>query len=90
MDNFIALEMAVNRMLLFSSGQEVLDYDRVATEAIHNGMTLQTISSIAEIFARAAKKLPEPRAARIRPILTGGFVTRLKMEATGLQQRVAK
>lgn len=86
--SFIALEMSITRMLMFSNGAAVLDYDRAAVEAMKKGVSPNTIAVAATVFGRAAKTLPEARASRIRPIMTGGFVTRLKMEAAAIPQPV--
>lgn len=78
----VCLELATCRMLMFSSGVGVLAIDKAAAETITSGVMPSTISAVATAFSSEVKKLPEARANKIKNILSGGFVTRLKMEAS--------
>lgn len=77
-----AFERAITRMLMFVDGETLLAYDRAAVDAVQNGVSVQTIKEVALAFERAARTLPKTRAERIVPIMTGGFLDRLKIEAT--------
>lgn len=85
--NSICFEMAIDRMMMFSSGRALIAYDIAAVDAIKNGVTNQTISVSATTFANEAKNLPAGRAEKIKSILTGGFMTRLKMEVSKVNRQ---
>lgn len=81
--NFVAFEMSMSRMMMFVDGKSLMTFDRAAVDAVKDGVTPGTISAAAASFGGAAKNLLPARADRVRAIMTGGLVTRLKMEAEG-------
>lgn len=87
MSDCVVLEMAMNRMSMFMDGKSLMSLDKAAAEAVRCGVTPGTISVVASVFGGAAKNLKASRANRIKAIMTGGFVTRLKMEAEGVMRQ---
>ena len=88
-DQSIHFGKAMNRMMMFVSGDGLIGFDRLAFDVIKNkgGLLPATISGVAAIFGGEVKNLPASRSIKVRRILSGGFVTRLKMEAVDMKRR---
>lgn len=82
--DFVAFEMSMSRMMMFIDNKALMAFDRAVSDAVKNGVTMETISAAATAFGGAAKTLPKARASKVLSIMTGGLVTRLKMEAEGV------
>lgn len=78
---------AFNRMTIFVDGKTLLACDVAAVKTVKNGITPATIGAVAAAFSGGIRAVKSGRGTHVRNIMTGGFVTRLKMEATGLARK---
>jgi chromate transport protein ChrA len=77
-------EMAMSRMIMFCGNKTLMQIDIAAVDAIRNGVKPATIAAVASALNNEIKSSSPRRSERIKIIMSGGFITRLKMEAQGL------
>jgi len=77
-------EMAMSRMIMFCGNKTLMRLDIAAMDAIKSGVKPATIAAVASALGDEIKSSPPRRSERIKTIMSGGFITRLKMEAQGL------